>query len=275
MLVFLASVLVVLSIWQFKISNAQALESLDGWGWSSNTGWISLSNSTPGSGGGAPGGYGVKIDSLGNLSGYAWSSNIGWLSFNADDVANCPDSRGCAPKVNLRSREVSGWAKFCSGTSGGDCKGQGRLDGWSGWVSLRDDKFGLTLGDTVPHQLNGWAWGGEVVGWIRFQNFVTSVEIPLQATCAPSQGVVPKGNTVTWAVTVVGGQTPFTYAWSGDGGLTGSKESITKIYNTVGVKNATVVVGSGGGLLSVTADCKVTIGEPGKVLIHEIPPRSR
>lgn len=91
-----------------------------GWAWSENVGWISFNCLNDYNNDGirenhcAAGGnvdYGVQIDNLtGLFSGYAWSENIGWITFNQADLAGCP-SGSCNAKVDLSTRQVSGWAK--------------------------------------------------------------------------------------------------------------------------------------------------------------------
>ncbi len=138
---------------------------LTGFAWSSNIGWISARGTN----------YGIELSPTGALSGYAWASNLGWISFNAADVASCP-SGACAPTVNQQTGAVDGWARACSGTRSKDCKGADRTDGWEGWIHLSGNNhsspnIGGTGGVTyLPStgNLKGYAWGGEVVGWINF-----------------------------------------------------------------------------------------------------------
>lgn len=164
---------------------------LYGWAWSSNIGWIGFNCGqgapTPSPGvtpTGLPGGcsvssYGVTIDPdgsevNGNMTGYAWSSEVGWLSFNKSDTASC----GSQPAyVDLTTGKVVGWAKFILANTVTD-------DGWDGCLQLSDNTasaalhrdspnvnglHGVTLNlTTTPPKFNGFAWGGEVVGWVNF-----------------------------------------------------------------------------------------------------------
>ena len=52
---------------------------------------------------------------------------------------------------------------------------------------------------------------------------------------------------VTWSAEATGGQSPYTYSWSGSDGLSGSGSSITKYYSTSGDKSALVTVTSADG----------------------------
>ncbi|HQU08130.1 MAG: hypothetical protein B7X04_04215 [Parcubacteria group bacterium 21-54-25] len=155
-----------------------------GYAWSSNIGWISFSSLNCDADGdnkadsGAPAGcptpgtaiptYGVT-DTGGTLSGYAWanpqdqaagSNNIGWISFNSSDLTGCP-SGVCVAKVDTTTGAVTGWARALSASGG-----------WDGWISLSGvatdgSTYGVTDNGGV---LSGWAWGGDVVGWISFNS---------------------------------------------------------------------------------------------------------
>lgn len=149
--------------------------NLKGWGWSSNIGHISFSSSNTGAGGGSS--YGVSVattSNLGFLSGYAWSSNIGWISFGVSDASH--------PRVTINSDtgEVTGWARACSGTVSGDCLGASRTDGWDGWFRLSgtnhesptpDGSRGITFNKKTG-KFNGYAWGGDVIGWLTFDSLI-------------------------------------------------------------------------------------------------------
>jgi hypothetical protein len=150
--------------------------SLSGWAWSGNIGWISLNSNNYCAGGGP---YSVKLSTstsatLGTLSGYAWSPNIGWIKFGG--LTNTPDGTPGTATIDLTSGQVSGWARACAGTASGDCSSMtSRTDGWDGWIRLSDEKHlspdfsgngGVTMKTTGD--INGYAWGSTVVGWINF-----------------------------------------------------------------------------------------------------------
>jgi len=126
-----------------------------GWAWSENIGWISFNSTT----GGGSVDYGVNIGTDGVFSGYAWSENIGWISFNEADLVGCP-SGTCQAKINLTSGEVSGWARALS-----------HGDSWDGWIHLRGSSYRVSIDfSTSPKDFEGWAWGGDVIGWISFNS---------------------------------------------------------------------------------------------------------
>jgi len=71
-------------------------------------------------------------------------------------------------------KQVFGWARFCGipqGQSSVVCGG----GGWDGWIKFShrssnpNSNFGTVIDLTTnPKQFRGWAWGGDVVGWISF-----------------------------------------------------------------------------------------------------------
>ncbi len=151
--------------------------------WSSNIGWINFNDcddpTPPGTGCG-PTSFGVSIDgATGDMSGYAWSSNVGWLRFDAPD----PDPGGPSsrPPASVVGTELQGWARFCeaaptpSSCDGGIGPGP-TSGGWDGWVSLNClNTSGCGVSDyqvrlPICTGLEGYAWGGDVAGWIKFRS---------------------------------------------------------------------------------------------------------
>ncbi len=97
--------------------------SLTGWAWSSNIGWLNLSD--------------ISIDqATGNMIGYAWSPNIGWVKFNGLSGYPTNGAPGVAANVNFNTGEIKGWIRACAGTGGGDCNSASRTEGWDGWIEL-------------------------------------------------------------------------------------------------------------------------------------------
>ena len=152
-----------------KVSRADSV-SLSGWAWSSNIGWVSLNcqdlNVCSTSN------YQVQMDlTTGALSGYAWSSNIGWIQFNP--AGPYPAGPQTSAIINPTTGVASGWMRALSYDSSYD-------DGWDGWINI-------TSGSSVNGVLNGWAWGGLVVGWLNFSNVsVPSGTTPPTPTSTPT-----------------------------------------------------------------------------------------
>jgi hypothetical protein len=176
--------------------------NLSGWGWSSNIGWVDFSKSTF-----------STTTTTGTLAGYAWSSNIGWISFNPAKNSDCPlqaeDGGDCTPRVNLTTGKVQGWARALAGCqndvwSGSACiasssgnangivavtPGTYQNSGWDGWIHLSgvnhtspnsSGNGGVTF-NTTTGSFTGYAWGGDVVGWLTFDPHVPGVD-PVNCT---------------------------------------------------------------------------------------------
>jgi len=201
---------------EIKISQAGAGHNVMGFAWSSNIGWISFNDlncDIDGDGiyndGGLNGcpndnsavfSYGVNVD-LGSvsptfeeLSGFAWSKNIGWISFDKAVAGNPPGAPYNAAetfmaKLDTGTGEFSGWARALSACQddlwdGTKCTGSGagnRSGGWDGWIKLRKDPadpgfdYGVFLNGA---DFEGWAWGGNVAGWISFNSSNTGAVNP-------------------------------------------------------------------------------------------------
>lgn len=175
---FLAAFLVAiflsyLGFFSSLVSNsaqAGAGENVSGWAWSETIGWLSFNNTT----GGGSVSYGAHIDSAtGNMSGYAWAEHIGWIKFNP--AGPFPSAPNYSAKLNPTNGEASGWMRACAGAANADCSGGTSLDsgGWDGWIKLRKDAadtgadYGVSL-TVSTGDFHGWAWGGDVVGWVSF-----------------------------------------------------------------------------------------------------------
>lgn len=135
----------------YQTAQAGDAYNVSGWAWSENIGWISFNNT---SGGGLVN-YGVNIDPLnGDFDGYAWSENIGWISFKPSGPY--PASPNNSARLDINTNQITGWARALA--YGG---------GWDGWIKLNPSGGGVHLNEGT-NELEGWAWGGDVVGWISF-----------------------------------------------------------------------------------------------------------
>lgn len=119
--------------------------AIGGWGWSSNIGWIKLKT--------------LKLNDAGNaLSGYAWSPNIGWINFAGATVAP--------------NKQVSGSARAIAPNPNGD-------SGWTGQLKLSGPRYATTI--AKGNTLSGWAWGDQVIGWVKWHGSTTDDCDPLSA----------------------------------------------------------------------------------------------
>jgi len=140
---------------------------LDGWIWGSDVvGWIGMM------GVGAYN-YGLNINTENfKLRGHIWSDNLGWITFNRDGPLGageppendpCPLEDDCIAMFDPDESTLSGWARAIR-----------YGDGWDGWISLRgtaldESTYGVSLNPATRH-FEGWAYGGEVLGWISFNS---------------------------------------------------------------------------------------------------------
>jgi len=234
------SLLIILSliIVHQSISLASSTREFSGWAWSENIGWISFNSDSDGS----PIEYAVSIDiSNGKFSGYAWSENIGWISFNESDTGAppsndpCPDPSCIAkaiPSGQLGNSDVPiyGWARALAHDGG-----------WDGWIRFDHGKSDEVYIDKDGN-LHGWAWGGEVIGWISFNgsdpNAGGNYKVSTSLGYAPSgnlisviydtqegegvtltgiiwHGTMPSGTSVTFELGSSNSTDPASFTWTG------------------------------------------------------------
>lgn len=143
-----------------------------------------------------PTGYGVRINTNpdspdnGKIFGYAWSSNYGWVSFYHDDVASCGSRGGLEITGNVQEViNQQGWAQVLSGYARvlnydpSEWNGCISFSGSTQSGSTYETKIGLL--DSGNLGLKGWAWGGNVVGWISFSCETCDVQfIPVDEECS-------------------------------------------------------------------------------------------
>jgi hypothetical protein len=156
-------------------ANAAISDNVSGFVWSETIGWISLNSTSDGS----TTSYGVNISPLtgtGVFEGEAWSENIGWISFAAGDLSICPSAS--VASVDWSTGKVTGWARALAGSPG---------SGWDGCIKFSDDSNTFWNGSGVKISLtdgkfSGYAWGGDVVGWIDFAPVVAAANDPAVIT---------------------------------------------------------------------------------------------
>ncbi len=234
---------------------AQAVPAgpLTGYAWSSNIGWIKFHSDAS-----DPVSFGVQLTPEGNLIGQAWSSNIGWISF--DNLGTGPDGQGHAYLIGT---SIKGWARGCSVFEGG-CAGTLKNDiyrgGWDGWLQMGPQTTtngwpGVYIVDN--HQLTGYAWGSEILGWVKFDGLFSGtctgvcVGTGLSAQCTVDNPSPRVGEAVNIIATVFNGVSPYTYTWSGDvsgtsGSIDESSYSLPPIsFSQPGTKNVHIAIVSG------------------------------
>lgn len=246
--------------------------NLSGWAWSSNIGWVSFNSKDYGT----PDcqAYCVQVSNAnGLLTGYAWSSSIGWIKFGG--LSNIPGA-GSNAYVSTSTGTVTGFIRACEGTLPGDCSAMTkRGDGWDGWIELSGVNHpspdtsgyqgtstkGVSFG--AGNIFSGYAWGGDVVGWLSFDAGILGtppVSCPgcgtggsyISASCSiPTNptSLSSGGGSVIATGSATGGAGSYTYAWSMGSGFTTPASSNT--YNFTIPANNTLITQSY--TLSVTA----------------------
>lgn len=68
--------------------------------------------------------------------------------------------------------------------------------------------------------------------------------LDIQGICSPSTVKAKVGDEILWHVAVVGGNGSYQFLWNGDETLSGNASTTKKIYETAGVKKATVAINS-------------------------------
>ncbi len=155
---------------------------IKGWAWmGTGLGWVRLSYDSQESSWGSstqandsPHEYLTYLDNTNNrILGYAWSPSLGWLSFNEEEGCSSSDSN-CQAWVDFSSgdssKPVQGWASFLTLNENNQITTKWVSLGKKGsepdyflYFATTTDINGLTVGS-----LRGYAWGGDVVGWISF-----------------------------------------------------------------------------------------------------------
>src|SRR3989338_707633 len=108
----------------------------------------------------------VRASASQNGSGRAWSEDIGWLSIKLSPTGVPPTapyngSEAYVAKMDLGSFQITGWARALA--QGG---------GWDGWIKFAGtaqdgSSYGVTIDDDTG-EFTGFAFGGDVLGWISF-----------------------------------------------------------------------------------------------------------
>ena len=155
-----------------------SLNNVFGWAWSSNVGWLKMSYCDDLNSDGLAyeiegcynTHYGVRINnSSGDMSGYAWNNNVGWIKFGGNNSSG--GIGGTNANLNISSGSnigtFSGWARFVSGFTGHIFDGWVSFSGSNYLSGVMDGSRGLTY-DKSKRLIVGSAWGGEVIGWIKF-----------------------------------------------------------------------------------------------------------
>lgn len=229
----------------------------DGW-----DGWISLKGDAPA--------YGVHTSSGTpcHFSGWAWGGPVvGWVNFdgvsgsgNACAIATLPISVSCF--ANPNPALISATIMWSASVGGGVAPYQ---YAWSGTDGLSGNTASVAKLYTTatPKQATvnvTDAVGSRVAASCNLVVASAPVPIPvsLVVSCSANPNPAFVNQAVVWRVAVTGGAAPYSYSWSGTGGLSGTGATVSKSYTTVGSKQATVSVsGAGGSRGAATCNAKI------------------
>lgn len=178
-----------------------------GWLWSDNIGWISLTCKNDNNCADTNYQVKFEPFLSGKFSGYAWSFEIGWIRFDPPGPypLTSPNHQFSAQLASVKATnlkvQVQGWIRACSvfedddmcggnGDANPDDDGDGINDSvldfhagdWDGWIKMSGStnncpNYHATTPEIGPYEvcltsdykaLDGWAWGGDVIGWIEF-----------------------------------------------------------------------------------------------------------
>ena len=198
----------LLPFWPSVVS-AGSGHNMSGWAWSSNIGWISFNNTNDG----GSVDYGVNKNTDDTLVGYAWSSNIGWIQFG--NLAGFPTGGGTrAENANINGSNLEGWVKALSADG----------NGWDGWISLSGSSpsYGVNFNS---NNFSGYAWGSDVVGWVRFDGVIVGSASLVNGACDVIHYSCLTGNSRN----NVDGASTWTWSCNGINGGTNASCSETKI----------------------------------------------
>jgi hypothetical protein len=133
--------------------------------------------------------YAVTLNpTTGAFGGYGWSEFGGYVEFAPVGLAGASIVPSC---LNIKTNEcpVSGYIRYVSHTDP-------QSGGWDGQVKMSDPSWtnGVKLGKEIAgvRAMSGYAWGGDVVGWVDFSN----VKILIKDLCTNMPGVqnpIPAG----------------------------------------------------------------------------------
>ncbi len=199
---------------------------LTGWAWSSNIGWIKFHSDSS-----DPLSFGVQLNADGSLSGQAWSSNIGWINF--DNLGSGPDGQAGA---SLLGSSIKGWGRACSVFESG-CSGNLKNNiyrgDWDGWLQMgpRTATNGWPGVSIVGNQLTGFAWGNEILGWVKFDGVTSGtctgvcVGAGLSLQCQVTNSTPKVGDTVQFFATPSNGHPSYSYKLNIDGPVSWGSEA--------------------------------------------------
>jgi hypothetical protein len=166
-------------------------------------GGVAVSASSPGSpgtelfslygaGGGGSGAPSAGIGAAGGLYGGGGgsargSAYAGGAGAQGIILITYNSSAPAGQNAQIQDNKLVGWAKAVSGDASTD---------WDGWISLNGTNYGPVISGT---SMSGYAWGGDVVGWVDFSGVTYTPPLPTCTLVNPGNPVPPSANfSLTW-----------------------------------------------------------------------------
>lgn len=205
-----------------------------------------------------------------NVNSLGHSENIIMWLFDQNQGSGYSDARGnfCVePKPLTVSCDADpnrvsqgGSITWTASVSGGDGKGTYTYS-WTGTDDLSGNtkKINKVYSNSGSKSATVAVTSGDKTRRATCYAQVTQVVSPLTVSCSANPSSANVGDSINWSAQVSGGNGNYVYTWSGTNSLSGNTSSVSKTYNTVGTKNATVSVSSGN--TTRTASCSASITE--------------
>jgi plastocyanin len=158
--------------------------------------------------------------------------------YGYDDYAYDDCNSGCGGSNNYYGYGSNGYGYYDDEWDcWGGCGSGNNSGGYSNSVNVVNDIYNNNTNEVI----------------VDLSDYEDNDDDDLSAVCYANAYSVDQGDTVSWTVNASGGNSNYSYAWSGSDGLNGSGRTVTIRYNQYGTKTASVVVRSGND--SVNVNC--------------------
>lgn len=212
------------------------------------------------------GGYNDYYGGYGNYGGYGdyYGNYGGCTSCGHNNIPQVPQpiSLSCSPTLTtLHAGESTTWTAQVSGGDGAYSYSWTGSDGLSGSGPNVSKNYSTSGVKSASVTVNS---GGQSrtasCGNVTVTEPASELN-PLAVSCSVTPGTVHKGESATWNAVATGGNGNYSYTWTGSDGLTGSSNSLGKVYALSGYKTGSVTVTSGN--QTVVRSCgSVFVDEP-------------
>lgn len=186
-----------------------------------------------------------------------------------------PLSASCYPTASSASTgNTVTWTSSVSGGNGSytySWSGTDNLSGYSSSAAMPYYSSGIKTASVTVYS-NGQSQTAYCNGSVNVYNNTVYTQpvyyssnyygnyAPLSAYCSPNTTSAPIGSPVLWSATMTGGNGSYNYSWSGTDGIAGYNQNQQYLYNSPGVKTASVTITSGGQTITEMCNGSVNIG---------------